>query len=165
MTSETAIQANGSEASKEETMNSENVAPIADESTPAQEKSNEGGLQLRPSDLMAAHHPMLPGDVEIVDTISEAGIRPIGASHLALAGSYSNGRPISASPLRVVEMLPGGRPIFADDFTIVETGMLPGGRPIMASNPHLLESSYLPGGRPIASNDTDLPETLMGFLD
>lgn len=113
-----------------------------------------------------AERPVGIDTFEISETYSEAGIRPIGVSHLEVFGTILNGRPIAASHLHVMDYaLPGHRPVFADAMTFRDDLTLPGGRPVVTSNPKLLEASMLPGGRPIASNDIDDSETLMGFLD
>lgn len=105
-------------------------------------------------------------EIEIAETFTSAGLRPIGASHLDIAGFILNNRPIMASHLHVLEYsLPGGRPIFASDIIVRDDLTLPGGRPIVASDPHLMESGMITGGRPIASNEIDDGEALMGFLD
>lgn len=101
-----------------------------------------------------------------VGSFSEAGLRPIAASHLEVYATILNGRPIAASHLRVIEQdVPGSRPIFANDLSFREDLTLPGGRPILVSDPKLMQASTLPGGRPIASNAVDDSETLMGFID
>ncbi|MBW4514929.1 MAG: hypothetical protein KME11_06860 [Timaviella obliquedivisa GSE-PSE-MK23-08B] len=113
-----------------------------------------------------AERPVGADTFEIAETYSEAGIRPIGVSHLEVFGTILNGRPITASHLHVMDYaLPGHRPVFADAMTFRDDLTLPGGRPVVTSSPKLLEASMLPGGRPIASNDVDDSETLMGFLD
>ncbi|NJO79896.1 MAG: hypothetical protein HC827_16195 [Cyanobacteria bacterium RM1_2_2] len=105
-------------------------------------------------------------EIEIAETFTSAGLRPIGASHMEIFGTILNNRPIMASHLHVMEYsLPGHRPIFASDLVVCDDLTLPGGRPIMASDPHLLEASMIMGGRPIASNQIDDSETLMGFID
>jgi hypothetical protein len=111
-------------------------------------------------------HGQGTNEIEIAETFMSAGLRPIGASHLDIAGFILNNRPIMASHLHVMEYsLPGQRPVFASDMIIRDDLTLPGGRPIMASDPHLMESGMITGGRPIASNEIDDGETLMGFLD
>jgi hypothetical protein len=112
-----------------------------------------------------AERPVSPDDLEIAETYSEAGIRPIGVSHLEVFGTILNGRPISASHLHVMDYSTGQRPVFADTMTFRDDLTLPGGRPVVTSDPKLMESSLLPGGRPIASNEIDDSENLMGFLD
>jgi hypothetical protein len=109
--------------------------------------------------------PVAPDDMEIAETYSEAGIRPIGVSHLEVFGTILNGRPIAASHLQVLDYAPGQRPVFANEVTYREDLTLPGGRPVVTSDPSLMETSLLPGGRPIASNAIDDSENLMGFLD
>jgi hypothetical protein len=118
-------------------------------------------------ELRAPHQMAEPsGAIEIAETYSEAGIRPISVSHLEVFGTILNGRPIAASHLHVMDYsLPGQRPVFASDMIIRDALTLPGGRPVVASDPRLMESSLLPGGRPIASNQIDDSETLMGFID
>jgi hypothetical protein len=111
-------------------------------------------------------HGQGSAEIEIAESFTSAGLRPIGASHLEIFGMILNNRPITASHLHVLEYsLPGGRPIFAGDIVVCDDLTLPGGRPIVASDPHLLDASMIMGGRPIASNDIDDAETLMGFLD
>lgn len=162
MSRKTAIE-NGSEVAKEEAMSSD-VVPI--DPQPAQTDGKQGAIQLHEPVLMVSNRPVMPSDIEVAETITVAGVRPIAASHLHLAGSFLNGRPIESSALKVQATLPGDRPIFMSDFKEVEGGaLLPGHRPIMASDPKLLHGSALPGGRPIASNEIDDPIALMGYLD
>jgi hypothetical protein len=105
-------------------------------------------------------------EIEIAETFTSAGLRPIGASHMEIFGTILNNRPIMASHLQVLDYsLPGNRPIFASDIIVRDDLTLPGGRPIMASDPNLLEAGMIMGGRPIASNEIDDSETLMGFID
>lgn len=105
-------------------------------------------------------------EIEIAESFTSAGLRPIGASHLEIIGTILKNRPIMASHLRVMEYsIPGHRPVFASEMIVRDDLTLPGGRPIMASDPHLLEASMIMGGRPIASNDTEDGEVMMGFLD
>jgi hypothetical protein len=107
-----------------------------------------------------------PGEIEVAESFTSAGIRPIAASHMEIFGTILNNRPIMASHLKVMEYsIPGHRPVFASDMVICDDLTLPGGRPIIASDPHLLQASLLMGGRPIASNEIDDSETLMGFID
>jgi hypothetical protein len=111
-------------------------------------------------------HGQGTSEIEIAESFTSAGLRPIGASHLEIFGMILNNRPITASHLHVLDYsLPGGRPIFASDIVVCDDLTLPGGRPIVASDPSLLEASMITGGRPIASNDIDDSEALMGFLD
>lgn len=113
------------------------------------------------------NRPIAPAEVDVVESISVAGVRPIAASNMEIYGTILNNRPIMASNIRVAEhnVLADRRPIFCSDLVFRDDLTLPGGRPIVASDPRLLEASLLPGGRPIASNEIDDPETLMGFLD
>ncbi|MCL6435485.1 MAG: hypothetical protein K6T90_14990 [Leptolyngbyaceae cyanobacterium HOT.MB2.61] len=154
-----------SEEIEEENMATDNVVKIT--ARPVQEEAGqkEGAIQLRQTSLTVWNRPVMPSDVEVVDTITVAGVRPIAASHLQVYASYLNGRPIAASNLKVAELLPGDRPIFESDFHAVEGVVLPGDRPIMVSDPKLLSASLLPGNRPIASNEIDDAATLMGFID
>lgn len=147
----------------EPAMGTDNVTKIDVRPT----QSEEGAIALSQPVSMIWNRPVMPSDIEVAETMSVAGVRPIAVSHLELAGSFLNGRPIEASPLRVREMLPGDRPIFDSEFKMVEGAMLPGNRPILASSPELLAGSLLPGNRPIASNETVDPEpaVLMGYLD
>jgi hypothetical protein len=107
-----------------------------------------------------------PGDIEVAESFTSAGVRPVAASHLEVFGTILNGRPIEASPLQIMDYGMGQRPIFNTDLVIRDDLTLPGGRPIMASDEALLDAPLLMGGRPIAANDVD-PEsgTLMGYLD
>ncbi len=143
-------------------MSTDSVVKV-DKST-ADEK---GAITLSQPSLTIWNRPVMPSEIEVAETMSVAGVRPIAVSHLELAGSFLNGRPIEASHLKVRDMLPGDRPIFDSEFKMVETAMLPGNRPIMVSDPVLLAASILPGNRPIASNETVDPEpaVLMGYLD
>jgi len=147
----------------EPAMSTDSVVKIT--ARPAQ--SEEGAIALSQPSLMVWNRPVMPAEIEVAETMSVAGVRPIAVSHLELAGSFLNGRPIEASALKVHDMLPGDRPIFDSDFKMVEGAILPGNRPIMASKPELLAASILPGNRPIASNEIIDPEpaVLMGYLD
>lgn len=104
------------------------------------------------------------GELEIAESYSEAGIRPIGVSHLEVYGTILNNRPVSASHLQVIEYI-GNRPIFASEIVVCDALTLPGGRPIVASDSRLMEANLITGGRPIASNDIGDGEVLMGYLD
>ncbi|MGQ9870410.1 hypothetical protein [Leptodesmis sp.] len=148
-----------------DSMSTDNVVQIT--TRPVQEGGSEqSSIALRQPVAMVGDRPVMPSEIEVAETISVAGVRPIAVSHLVLAGSYLNGRPIEASSLRVLDMLPGDRPIFDSGFRAVEGAMLPGHRPIMASPHELLEASMLPGNRPIAPNEDDPePAVLMGYLD
>jgi hypothetical protein len=116
----------------------------------------ESGLVLRPE----------ANEIEVAETFTSAGLRPIGASHMEIYGMILNNRPIMASHLQVLDYsIPGHRPIFASDIVMRDDLTLPGGRPIMASDPKLLEASLIMGARPIASNEIDDSEVLMGFID
>ena len=146
----------------------EKIVPVTAKPAKADDKQKQTAIELHQPLTMVWNRPVMPSDIEIAETISEAGVRPIAVSHLVLAGSFLNGRPIEASALTVHEMLPGDRPIFDSEFKMVEGALLPGNRPIMASSPELLAgSNLLPGNRPIANNDIVDPsaEILMGYLD
>ncbi|MBF2025352.1 MAG: hypothetical protein IGS48_01110 [Oscillatoriales cyanobacterium C42_A2020_001] len=159
--------ANSEEVIGEDAMSTDNVVQITTRPAQVDETQKQATLELSQPSLMVWNRPVMPSDIEVAETISVAGVRPIAASHLVLAGSFLNGRPIEASRLTVREMLPGDRPIFDSEFKMVEGMLLPGNRPIMASDPGLLAASVLPGNRPIASNETVDPEpaVLMGYLD
>ncbi len=129
------------------------AAKAKDQASPAPEPE-EIGLVLQTDN----------GELEVVESYAEAGIRPIAASHLEVFGTILNNRPIMASHLQVVEYA-GNRPIFASELVICDDLTLPGGRPIMASDARLMEASVITGGRPIASNDLGEGEGLMGYLD
>lgn len=156
---------NGGDSMSGDSMSTDNVVQIT--TRPVQEGGSEqSSIALRQPVAMVGDRPVMPSEIEVAETISVAGVRPIAVSHLVLAGSYLNGRPIEASSLRVLDMLPGDRPIFDSGFRAVEGAMLPGHRPIMASPHELLEASMLPGNRPIAPNEDDPePAVLMGYLD
>lgn len=147
----------------EPAMSTDGVVKIT--ARPAQ--SEAGAIALSQPVNMVWNRPVMPSDIEVSETMSVAGVRPIAVSHLELAGSFLNGRPIEASGLKVREMLPGDRPIFDSEFHMMEGAMLPGNRPIQASRPELMEASVLPGNRPIFSNEVIDPEpsALMGYLD
>lgn len=126
----------------------------------------DGAIQVStPASL--SDRPVGPGAIEVSESFTSAGLRPIATSHLDIYGTILNNRPIMASPLKVLDTtaLADHRPIFASDLVMRDDLTLPGGRPILASDPDLLNAQLLPGGRPIASNDIDDAETLMGFLD
>lgn len=165
MSGESTAVENGLEAPKETTMSTENVVKIS--ARPVQAEGPLNAIQLRQPVAMVMDRPVMPSEIEVTETITAAGVRPIAASHLQLAGSFLNGRPIEATGLVVREMLPGSRPVFASEFKAVEGLTLLNNRPIMTSDPMLMSSSMLPGGRPIASNDIVDPDpaTLMGYLD
>lgn len=119
------------------------------------EEYHETGLALRDA-----------GEIEVAESFTSAGVRPIAASHMEIFATILNDRPIMASHLKVLDYsLPGGRPIFASDMIIRDDLTLPGGRPIIASDPRLLEASLITGGRPIAPNDIGDGEPLMGYID
>lgn len=147
----------------EPAMSTDSVVKIT--ARPAQ--SEEGAIALTQPTSMVWNRPVMPSEIEVAETMSVAGVRPIAVSHLELAGSFLNGRPIEASALKVRDMLPGDRPIFGSEFKMVDGALLPGNRPILASSPELLAASVLPGNRPIASNEIIDPEpaVLMGYLD
>lgn len=127
--------------------------------------SNDSALQVAPMGSIW-NRPVAPSQIEVVESITVAGVRPIAASHLDIYGTILNGRPIMASHIHVSELtVPGQRPIFASDLEIRDDLSLPGGRPVFASDAALMHATLLPGGRPIASNEIDDSETLMGFLD
>jgi len=159
--------AKAEEVTGEDAMSNDNVVQITARPAQVDETQKQSAIELSQPSLMVWNRPVMPSDIEVAETMSVAGIRPIAASHLALAGSFLNGRPIEASTLTVREMLPGDRPIFDSEFKMVEGAILPGNRPIMASDPSLLAASVLPGNRPIASNEIIDPEpaVLMGYLD
>jgi len=154
-----------SETTQEDSMAADKVVKIT--ARPVQENAQEGALQLSQPTAMVWNRPVMPSDIEVKETLTVAGVRPIAASNLELFGSFLNGRPIFASHLHVCDMLPGNSPIFESEFKMVEGALLPGHRPIMVSHPELLAASMLPGNRPIASNDIEDPEpaVLMGYLD
>lgn len=112
------------------------------------------------------NRPIGPGQIEVLENISVAGVRPIAASHMEVYGTILNDRPIMASHIQVSDTtIPGGRPIFTSDIVVCEDLMLPGGRPVFASDVRLMDAPLLPGGRPIADNDTEDSEMMMGYLD
>jgi hypothetical protein len=104
------------------------------------------------------------GELEVAESYSEAGVRPIEVSHLEVYSMIFNNRPVSASQLQVVEYV-GSRPVFASEIVICDDLTLPGGRPIVASDARLMEASLITGGRPIASNEMGEGDALMGYLD
>ena len=164
-TSEQAIEMDTLQVTGEEVMSADDMVKL--QTPPAQDKtSGQSAIALHQHAHVAADGPLMSSEFEIAETISAAGIRPIGASHLDLAGSFMNGRPIASSSMTVYEMLPGDRPVFNSEIKMVE-GLMLMNRPVMASSPDLMQGSSLPGGRPIASNQNvdPEPETLMGYLD
>jgi hypothetical protein len=165
-TGEQTVEMNNTEVTDKNAMSTDDkVVQIA--TRPAQADSTEqSAIALHQQNHIAADGPLMSSEFEVAETISSAGVRPIAASHLELAGSFMNGRPIAASSLTVYEMLPGDRPVFNSEVKMVD-GTLLMNRPIMVSSPDLMQGSLLPGGRPIASNQTvdPEPEILMGYLD
>jgi hypothetical protein len=163
-TNEQAIKTDTLKVTGEDVMSADDMVKLQ---PPSQDKaSSQSAIALHHHDHLAADGPLMSSEFEIAETISSAGIRPIAASHLDLAGSFMNGRPIATSSLTVYDMLPGDRPVFNSEIKMVE-GLMLMNRPVMASSPDLMQGSSLPGGRPIASNQNvdPEPETLMGYLD
>ncbi|MEP0930650.1 hypothetical protein NDI52_23165 [Leptolyngbya sp. PL-A3] len=112
------------------------------------------------------NRPVGPGQIEVAESISVAGVRPIAASHMEIFGTILNDRPIQASHIQVADTtIPGGRPIFTSEIVIRDDLTLPGGRPIFASDARLMDAPLLPGGRPIADNELEDGELLMGYID
>lgn len=111
--------------------------------------------------------PIGPGSIEIYESISVAGMRPIASSDLKVYATILNDRPIMASDIEVLDVtIPGQRPVFSSSLVVRDDLTLPGGRPIIASDVRLLEAELLPGGRPIASNDIDNDmEDFIGYID
>lgn len=163
--SEQAIETDTLEVTGEEVMSTDDMVKLQTPS-PQDKKASESAIALHQHDHVAADGPLMSSEFEIAETICCAGIRPIAASHLDLAGSFMNGRPIAASSMTVYEMLPGDRPVCNSEVKMVE-GLMLMNRPVMASSPELMQGSLLPGGRPIASNQNvdPEPEALMGYLD
>ncbi|WP_430686954.1 hypothetical protein [Leptolyngbya sp. AN02str] len=126
-------------------------------------QAQESGLQI----TGGADRPVAPGAIEVAESFTSAGLRPIAASHLDVYGTILNGRPIMASDIRVLDTttIPGNRPVFVSNIAVREELTLPGGRPIFASSHQLMDAPLLPGGRPIADNDTDDADLLMGYID
>ncbi|HEY9647833.1 MAG TPA: hypothetical protein V6C88_15765 [Chroococcidiopsis sp.] len=135
-------------------------------SVKSEKTEDKGAIQVSTSGSIQSR-PVVPGELEVAGTYAEAGLRPIGASHMHVYGTILNNRPIIASTLRVAiaDALADHRPIFGSDLVVRDDLTLPGGRPVFASDPQLLQSSFLPGGRPIASNEIDDSESLMGYID
>lgn len=163
---EQAVKPDSAKTNGGDSMSTDNVVQITTRPVP-EGGSEHASIALHQPVAMVGDRPVMASEIEVAETISVAGVRPIAVSHLVLSGSYLNGRPIEASSVRVLDMLPGDRPIFDSGFRVAEGAMLPGHRPIMASRHELLEASMLPGNRPIASNDDVDPEpaVLMGYLD
>lgn len=140
----------------------------------AEKTANGGANPAKAGKLELASKPEPPtetglavhesGELEVAESYSEAGVRPIEVSHLEVYGMILNNRPVSASHLQVVEYV-GSRPIFASELVICDDLTLPGGRPIVASDPRLMDANLITGGRPIASNDIGDGELMMGYLD
>jgi hypothetical protein len=160
MSSDT-VQSNGSDDNKE-TMSADKSSDSIITITP---RPAQGAIDLHKPVGMVMNRPIMASEFEVAEMISDAGMRPIGVSHLDIAGTYMNGRPIGASHLAITSTLPGDRPVFESEVKMVPGEIFYGDRPIMLSDPQLMEASTLPGGRPIASNDSDDAGTLMGYLD
>ncbi|MGI0487995.1 hypothetical protein ACN4EK_21355 [Pantanalinema rosaneae CENA516] len=164
-TIEPTVTENSSKTTDGEAMSNDNIVKITARPISEGETPEETSIRLHQPTSMVWNRPVMPSEVEVVETMTVAGVRPIAASHLELFGSFLNGRPIEASHLTVRGTLPGDRPIFNSPVHLVEGLMLPGDRPIMVSDPQLMQGSMLPGNRPIASNDIDDPASLMGYID
>jgi hypothetical protein len=134
------------------------------EKTMTKPKAASKALVVQEPGLSVMGRPIMPSEIEVVETISLSGGRPIEASNMDLYGSFLNGRPIESTHLTIEAMLPGDRPVFGSEVEMLDE-ILPGGRPIMVSPASLMQATSLPGGRPIASNQIDDPANLMGFLD
>lgn len=142
--------------SKEENMSADVI-----DVTPEAEQM--GAIRLHNQPSLSVWNPPDSGEIEIVGTIQDGGIRPIGASHLEIVGTLLTNRPIMASHLRIFEMV-DNRPVFCDDIKMVE-GQGFDGRPVMASDPDLMTDNMVFGQRPIASNKIDDAPAMMGFID
>jgi hypothetical protein len=123
------------------------------------------GSDIQPSGSIW-NRPVGPGQIEVAESISVAGVRPIAVSHMEIFGTILNDRPIQASHIQISDTtIPGGRPIFTSEIVIRDDLTLPGGRPIFASDARLMDAPLLPGGRPIADNEVEDGDLLMGYID
>jgi len=123
------------------------------------------GANIQPSGSIW-NRPVGPAQIEVMESISVAGVRPIAASHMEIFGTILNDRPIMASQIQVADTtIPGGRPIFTSEIVVRDDLTLPGGRPIFASDIRLMDAPLLPGNRPIADNELEDSELLMGYID
>lgn len=151
-----ATDSHPTKSSKEEDMSADVI-----DVTPEAEQIRAIQLHNQPS--LSVWNPPDSGEIEIVGTIQDGGVRPIGASHLEIVGTLLTNRPIMASHLRIFEMV-DNRPVFCDDFKMLE-GQGFDGRPVMASDPDLMTDNMVFGQRPIASNAIDDAPAMMGFID
>jgi len=144
-----------------ETTSESNGAP--ESATP----SHGHAIELKGSRALAGRPVGNDDSVEIVDTMSFSGIRPIGASHLDIYDTMMGGRPIEANHLAIAhtDTLPGHRPVFTNELAVTDDDTLPEHRPIVSSPGELMEGSSLPNNRPVARNDIFDAEGLMGYLD
>ncbi|MEA5573090.1 hypothetical protein [Calothrix sp. UHCC 0171] len=156
-TDKVAVKAEAKEAKAEtkDTKVANKVEPTTKMSAPAESsKGNEISSKLQ---------------VREEKTLAISGIRPIGASNLEFAGTFSAAgiRPIGISHLQVIETMNimGIRPIGANEIDVIDTINLSGIRPISSSSLVVSESYSVMGNRPVASNETDETPVLMGFLD
>ncbi|MGB3613081.1 MAG: hypothetical protein WBA10_04745 [Elainellaceae cyanobacterium] len=152
----------------EQVTNDHTEAPPETNGAPESAKSSNGhAIELKGSRALAGRPIGHDDNVEIVDTMSFSGIRPIGASHLDIYDTMMGGRPIEANHLAIVhsDTLPGHRPVFANQLSVIDDDTLPEHRPIMSSPGELMEGSSLPNNRPIARNDIFDVEGIMGYLD
>lgn len=156
--------------SKADSPKADDVVEITPRPLQEDQSPNGGALQLRKDQpiSMVWNRPVMPSkDIDVAESYSVAGVRPIASSDIQVYDTFLNNRPIISSSLKLFNMLPGDRPIFYHDVKYVDGAILPGERPIAISHPALMEAAVLPGGRPIAPNDIvdeDAP-VLMGYLD
>lgn len=90
--------------------------------------------------------------------------RPIGIDTLEISETLSifGNRPVSKSHLKILEMV-GNRPVMASEMLVSEFFDMSGHRPVGVSGLVVTEVYGL--NRPVASNDTDDSGILMGYLD
>jgi len=165
--------ANGSPTgSSEKETKTESPSPTPEENVTKTDAKGSSALtvakdkpEIQPSGSIW-NRPVGPGQIEVMESISVAGVRPIAASHMDIYGTILNDRPIMASSIQVADTtIPGGRPIFTSEIVVRDDLTLPGGRPIFASDARLMDAPLLPGGRPIADNELEDGEILMGYID
>ena len=153
----------------------EDAIDVTPEDNAGKSDVGKGGLHLHDQDqydqhqqtaIVLAGSPVMPSDLEIVGTILDGGIRPIGASHLDIVGTLGAGRPVTSSHLRIAEIMPGNRPIFFDEIKLIDDVDLPGHRPVLVSDPGLMGADLVLRQRPIFSNaPIDDASSAMGYLD
>ncbi|NJM99991.1 MAG: hypothetical protein HC800_25185 [Phormidesmis sp. RL_2_1] len=110
------------------------VAPSTEDKAANSESASKGGLvkaskneimelsdhtRVVTSDSLPNHRPITLSSIDVVDSLSSAGIRPVMANSFEVAtiDSLPGHRPIAVSTLQIsdLDVLPGHRPIASND--------------------------------------------------